>query len=241
MRTPSLCESVALLEQLYGEPRHGNVRDPYWELIYILLSIRTSEAVYRPVFQRVRRKYRSATRLSRARIDLLARDLKVLGLANLRARQLRDITRSILRDIGLAGLTRLGRSNTEAFERYLCSHRGVGPKIAKCVSMYAFGAASLPVDAHVWRVMSRLGLAAGGRLTATRALELEQRVPQELRYKVHILALAHGRKICKPVPLCESCVLSTTCPSSKRDQLRNSPRRAAIARASKGGTEFPIS
>ena len=46
---------------------------------------------------------------------------------------------------------------------YLCSLPGVGRKTAACVLLFAFGMRDVPVDTHVSRVGTRLGLFRAGR------------------------------------------------------------------------------
>jgi endonuclease III len=204
---------VAKLESLYGLSRHGNVRDVFWELIFIVLSIRTDEKQYRPIFRKLKRRYPSLRVLALARVSSIAAILRPLGLARLRSVQLKHLAVTIQRDYGARGLNALGQLDHVALERYLQQFHGVGAKIAKCVSLYAIDAPSLPVDTHVWRLMTRLGFAPGGRLTEAKALSLESVVPPELRFKVHVLALSHGRAVCKSVPECERCIIRRSCPS----------------------------
>ena len=47
------------LEREYGNPRHGNKRDPLDELVYIILSNRTAEPTFRSTFRRVKREFPS--------------------------------------------------------------------------------------------------------------------------------------------------------------------------------------
>ena len=216
-----------LLQTEYGLSRHGNVRDGFWELVYILFSIRTSERCYRPAFKAFRNRFRTLSRVANAKVSDVARFMRPLGLSNLRAKQLITIARTIEDDYGSARFNRLGKSEPEQMESYLRSFHGIGAKVAKCVTMYAYDADSLPVDTHVWRVLSRLGYAPGGRLSEQKALELEERIPANLRYALHVLSVSHGRTVCRSKPLCDSCVLAKLCPSRKkasRDNLAHALR-----------------
>jgi endonuclease-3 len=203
------------LENVYGLDRHGNVRDGFWEVVYILLSIRTNYVAYRKVFRAFRRRFGTLGRVAAASITDIEHDLRPLGLARLRSRQLKKIAEGIEGDYGVAGFKRLGNTDHQALECYLQTFAGIGTKIAKCVSMYAFDAQSLPVDTHVWRLMTRLGYAPGGRLTEKKALSLEAIVPPRFRYAVHVLSISHGRAVCKPVPKCQACVVADLCPSRR--------------------------
>lgn len=202
------------LERAYGLERHGNVRDAFWELVLIVISVRTTQSVYLPVYRTVREAYPTIERLAAARITSLRWILVPAGLSKLKAWQIRNAAKSILRDFGPTGLTRAGRRDPVRVETYLRDLPGVGAKVAKCVTMYACDATVLPVDAHVWRVMSRLGYAPGGRLTERVALDLEFLIPPSMRYAVHVLCISHGRAICKPRPACPLCPINSLCPSA---------------------------
>lgn len=154
-------------------------------------------------------------RLGAASIESLERIIKPLGLSKKRSVQLRTIARSLVKRFGSQrSVTRFGKDNPTDLEELLTSFPGVGLKIAKCVTMYACDALVLPVDVHVWRVATRLGLAPGGRLVDRKAMDLERAIAPRFRYDFHVRAMALGRDVCKSKPDCHRCVLRTACPSS---------------------------
>ena len=141
---------LSRLESLYGLSRHGNLRDGFWELVYILFSIRTAERSFQVAYRDFRKKYRRLAGVADARVAEIERFMRPLGLSRLRAKQLSSIARSIRKDFGATGFNKFGKNDYEAFEAYLCGFHGVGVKIAKCIAMYAFDAPSLPVDTHTF-------------------------------------------------------------------------------------------
>lgn len=204
------------LEPRYGLNRHHNLRDAFWELIFIIVSLRTTERVYLPIFKSIRKTFPTVSTLASARLEAIELILRPAGLSRLKSWQIRNAAKVVLRDFGERRLTSWGRKHPSDLEDYLCNLPGVARKVAKCVTMYACDARSLPVDAHVWRVLSRLGQAPGGRLTERRAMELEARVPEDLRYSVHVLCISHGRKVCGKRPQCGTCPLISECPTAGR-------------------------
>jgi endonuclease-3 len=100
----------------------------------------------------------------------------------------------------------------EEAKAWLATFKGVGPKTAACVLMFACGMPVLPVDTHVYRVSQRLGL-INTRSNAEKAhTELEDIVPPERRYNFHIYMISYGRDVCHAQrPLCEQCVIATWC------------------------------
>jgi len=155
------------------------------------------------------------TVLGKVRIRSLKSLIAPLGLSEKRGTQLRAIARSLEERFGSQhALNRFGKKRPGELETMLRSFPGIGLKIAKCVTMYACGARVLPVDVHVWRVATRLGLAGGGRLVDRNALALERAIAPRFRYDFHVRAIALGRDACKTKPECLRCPLNSVCPSS---------------------------
>jgi endonuclease-3 len=114
--------------------------------------------------------------------------------------------------VELGPRTLTGMTATETWER-LRSLPGVGPKTAACVLLFSLDQPYFPVDTHVHRVATRLGLVPP-RATAEQAQELLQRSirPGDV-YALHMQLIRHGRAICRaPRPLCEECPLLDICP-----------------------------
>ena len=64
----------------------------------------------------------------------------------------------ILRAIGDDDLSRLAEEPLAQAREELCELPGVGRKTAACVLLFSFGRHDVPVDTHVHRVGTRLGL-----------------------------------------------------------------------------------
>jgi len=100
-------------------------------------------------------------------------------------------------------------------QRYLTSLPGVGRKTAACVLLFALGMRDVPVDTHVARVGTRLGLfrpkAPFGELHDT-MLEI---TPPGEELELHLNLLRHGRRTCHARrPDCAGCALNRMCPSA---------------------------
>jgi len=87
---------------------------------------------------------------------------------------------------------------------------GVGRKTANVVLGHALGVPGLPVDRHVLRVANRIGIAESDKPEV-----VEQQLGAALKKAGWTQAsdtlILHGRRICKPKPLCESCVVRDDC------------------------------
>lgn len=201
----------AVLEEMYGSPRLGNLDDPLDELIFIILSTRTRDDSFRATFDRLREEFPSWDDVTSNDLASVERILAPGGLSRLKALQIVSLLDRLREEFGFATLAPLSHmSDTEA-ERFLVRLPGVAAKVAKCVMMYSLGRQVLPVDVHVHRVASRVGLRVKARPDTSQDL-IERVVPVELRYGFHVNAVAHGRTLCLPRnPQCIECRISTWC------------------------------
>lgn len=214
LREPSR-EEVAvvcsILEQTYGSPRHGNPFDPLDDLVYIVLSNRTSAPVAARVYAELKGRSADWGELLRIPESELREMLAPAGLSAKRAASLRGILMRLLQDFGEARLDALAGWTVPDAERYLTSLPGVSDKVAKCVLMYGLGRPVLPVDVHLHRLATRLGWISHRRADQSHET-LEALVPADLRYGLHVNAIAHGRAVCKSgLPRCGQCVISMWC------------------------------
>jgi endonuclease-3 len=102
----------------------------------------------------------------------------------------------------------------EESRAYLCALPGVGRKTAACVLLFSYGLPDIPVDTHVSRVGTRLGLFRPGAPFE----ELHDRMlaitPPGQELEFHVNLLRHGRRTCHARnPACEECALARMCPS----------------------------
>lgn len=88
---------------------------------------------------------------------------------------------------------------------------GVGVKTANVIMNCAFGAPTIAVDTHVFRVSNRIGLANTTSPEKTEP-ELQKVIPTEWKQHAHHWLILHGRYICKArKPECYHCPISDLC------------------------------
>jgi endonuclease III len=200
------------LSAMYGDPRHGNVRNATDELFYILLSNRTDPRRYPTVFRELRHRYRPWRQLLTAPPSELEALLRPLGLEKTRTLRLLDIAHRLQLDFGAVSLGRLRRWQFEAARSYLLSLPGVGEKTARCVLMYSFDHDVSPVDTHQLRVLTRLGLLPTATTTHRACRLLDDWLPDGMARRLHVNLVAHGRAVCTPRnPQCTTCCLRLLC------------------------------
>ncbi len=87
---------------------------------------------------------------------------------------------------------------------------GVGRKTANVVLGHALGVPGLPVDRHVLRVANRIGIASSddpGRVEE----QLGNAMPPEMWTLASDVLILHGRRVCRPKPLCDRCSVRKDC------------------------------
>ena len=87
---------------------------------------------------------------------------------------------------------------------------GVGRKTANVVLGHALGVPGLPVDRHVLRVAKRIGIAKSEDPEIVEQ-QLGGALPPADWTRASDTLILHGRRICKPKPLCEKCVVRPDC------------------------------
>jgi endonuclease-3 len=97
---------------------------------------------------------------------------------------------------------------------YLCALPGVGRKTAACVLLFSYGLPDIPVDTHVSRVGTRLGLFRPGAPFEELHDQMLALTPAGHELEFHVNLLRHGRRTCHArTPACGECALARMCPS----------------------------
>ena len=87
---------------------------------------------------------------------------------------------------------------------------GVGRKTANVVLGHALGVPGLPVDRHVLRVANRIGIARSDDPEVVEQ-QLGAAMPPADWTRASDILILHGRRICKPRPLCDRCAVREDC------------------------------
>jgi endonuclease-3 len=87
---------------------------------------------------------------------------------------------------------------------------GVGRKTANVVLGHALGVPGLPVDRHVLRVSNRIGIASSEDPVAVES-QLCAALPSSQWTLASDVQILHGRRICRPKPLCDQCSVRKDC------------------------------
>ena len=232
MDAAPFAEIVRRLAKAYGPLKVPEGGPPLDELVLTILSQHTSDLNAERAFTALRARFPSWEAVLGTREAALAATIRSGGLANVKAKRIRAVLREVLDrrgDLDLGFLA--GLSDDEVFS-FLATLPGVGPKTAAVVMAFSLGRDTIPVDTHVHRVTTRLGLVPP-KATAVKAQALlEEAVPKRLKTRFHVGLIAHGRRTCDAQrPRCDDCVLLDLCREGKRRTAR-SGRSAGAKRRS---------
>lgn len=223
------------LHAAYGTPNLGNRTDPTDELVYIILSRKTREQAYQAAFKRLKRvgPWARVVALGKRRLEGV---LRGGGLESKKALALLRSLTAVEHEFGHMDLRRARFLPDEQLYAFLAKLPEVGPKSALCIMLYAFARPVFPADAHVGRIVSRLGAVKAwtGDLQKAdhkqRQAVLVDAIPPDLRYALHVNLVSHGRTVCLAVrPRCGQCVLARDCAYALAHGSDN-PGRALLVR-----------
>ena len=181
-----------------------NFTNPYELLAATILSAQCTDARVNQVTPALFRKYPSPAALARADVAELEAMIQPTGFFRMKAKSL----------IGMANaIVDLHGGEVPSDMESLVDLPGVGRKTANVVRGHAFRLPGLPVDRHVLRVASRIGLiSAKAAEDAVKAeMKLNTLLPPDRWTRASDTMILHGRRICKPKPLCERCSVRTAC------------------------------
>lgn len=197
--------ALHVLRKLYGQHPGADTEldytDPYQLLVATILSAQSTDAGVNRVTPALFTRYPNAAALAKARAEELEPLIHSTGFYRSKAKSLMGMARALVAH-------HAGRvpNTMEA----LVELPGVGRKTANVVLGHALGIPGLPVDRHVLRVSNRIGIAS-----SEDPVEVERQLasalpPAEWTTASDTLIL-HGRRICKPKPLCDQCVVRDDC------------------------------
>jgi endonuclease-3 len=182
------------------------------EVVATVLSQHTSDINSGRAFARLKEIFPSWEQVADAPTEDVADAIRCGGIADLKARRIKQILAAIEEREGRVSLDRLAQLEDAAAEAYLESLPGVGPKTAACVLAFALGRAAFPVDTHVHRIAIRLGWIPAKTTADPAHRLLAQIVPAAIRYDLHVAMVTHGRTVCRAQrPSCEQCVVADLC------------------------------
>jgi endonuclease-3 len=219
---------VDRLGDLYWRTAYGGT-DAFESLVRTILSQNTSDKASQPAHDALMDRYGVgestgegtglAESLAAADRSRLAETISSAGLYNQKSEVIQSAAEWVIGEYGSADAfdeyVRTG--DPDAVRDTLLSIKGVGPKTADCVLLFAGGREGVfPVDTHVHRIARRIGLAPADADHETVREHLERDVPPEKCGFGHTAMIQFGREHCTARdPAClddpEACPMADLC------------------------------
>ncbi|HEX8075343.1 MAG TPA: endonuclease III [Thermoleophilaceae bacterium] len=197
------------LRDAYGRPVPRAHRAPIDELILTVLSQNTNDRNRDVAYARLRERFATWAEVRDAPAADVEEAIRPGGLAPTKSIRIQEI----LRAIGDDELDWLADAPLEEARDYLCELPGVGRKTAACVLLFSYGRPDVPVDTHVYRVGTRLGLFRPGGSLDEAHDEMLRLAAAEDPFEAHVALIRHGRRTCTArAPRCRECPLLSLCP-----------------------------
>ena len=202
------------LRREYGRPVLRPHRAPVDELVLTVLSQNTNDRNRDVAYGRLTDRFSSWHEVRDAPVEEVEEAIRPGGLAPTKSVRIKQI----LGALGDDDLSWMEEGPLDEARDYLCELPGVGRKTAACVLLFSYGRPDVPVDTHVYRVGTRVGLWPERTPLVKAHDEMLRlvRTPEEA-YELHVLLIRHGRRTCTARnPDCPRCPLLSICPEGKR-------------------------
>ena len=184
-------------------------RTPFELLVAVILSAQATDRSVNLATPALFAAADTPQKMAALGVERLMDHIKSIGLYRSKAKHLVETSRALLERHG--GEVPRDRESLEALP-------GVGRKTANVVLNTAFGAETIAVDTHIFRVANRTGIAPG---KTPREVEdrLVRLVPPGFRRDAHHWLILHGRYVCKATkPDCPRCFIRDLCEYKHKTQ-----------------------
>ncbi|KAM3562862.1 hypothetical protein MY1884_001568 [Beauveria asiatica] len=165
-------------------------------LVRTILSQNTSSANSTRAKQSMDRVYGGSDRweaIAAGGQAKLQRAIRSGGLAATKSRVIVGMLAAVRAKHGAYSLDHLFEAGDAEAAEELLAFPGVGPKTASCVLLFCLQRPSFAVDTHVYRLAGVLGWRPREATREQAQAHLDAKVPDELKYPLHVLLIAHGR------------------------------------------------
>jgi endonuclease-3 len=176
-------------------------RTPYELLVATILSAQSTDARVNLVTPALFKRYPDAAALARATPPELEPQILSTGFFRQKSKSLIGMAQAVV--------ARHGGEIPSSMDA-LVQLPGVGRKTANVVLGHAMNVPGLPVDRHVLRVANRIGLVRSDDPEQVEA-DLCRLLPPDRWTRASDALILHGRRVCRPAPLCDRCVVRDDC------------------------------
>jgi endonuclease-3 len=189
---------------------HGRPLD---ELVLTVLSQSTNDRNRDVAFLRLTERLPSWEAVRDAPVEEVEEAIRPGGISKVKSARIQAILRAITDRQGDLDLGWMASAPVPESREFMCELPGVARKTAACVLLFSYALRDIPVDTHVGRVGTRLGLFRPGAPSEELHDEIIELTPPGEELEFHVNILRHGRRTCHAQrPRCEDCALRRMCP-----------------------------
>jgi endonuclease III len=185
------------LIEAFEVPQWRTPLSPVDELVSTILSQNTNDVNRDAAFEQLKASFSDWKSVMTAETKSVVEAVRTAGLANQKAPRIQQALRAIAEftggDINLNFLATMSRDEARD---WLMDLKGVGPKTAAIVLLFSMGIPAFPVDTHIYRVTGRIGIRPEGLSVEKAHLYLEERIPEDAFYDLHLNFIRLGREVC---------------------------------------------
>ena len=214
---------AALEIQHPGADTELHYRNAFELLVATILSAQSTDQRVNMVTPTLFRRFPDAQALAAAGAAELEPLIHSTGFFRAKSKALAGMAQALVRDHD---------GKVPADISALTALPGVGRKTANVVLGHAFHIPGLPVDRHVLRVSNRVGIADSENPEVVED-QLCRALPPSRWTRASDTLILHGRRVCKPTPLCDRCGVQDDCAFFQHggNDDRRTPARTARKRA----------
>lgn len=191
----------AIESQHPGADTELHFRSAFELLVATILSAQSTDKRVNLVTPALFKRYPDAGALAKATPSKLEPRIHSTGFFRAKSKALVAMARALVKDHG-------GRVPPDMDA--LVALPGVGRKTANVVLGHALGVPGFPVDRHVLRVANRLAIAESDDPVVVER-QLTAALPAERWTRASDALILHGRRVCRPNPLCDECAAQQLC------------------------------
>jgi endonuclease-3 len=203
LKPEAVAEVFRRFEAATPEPK-GELQwvNTYTLLVAVVLSAQATDAGVNRVTRELFKIADTPEKMVALGEESLRQRIKSIGLYRSKAKHVVTLSQELIERHG---------SKVPEVREELEKLPGVGRKTANVVMNSAFGAPTIAVDTHLFRVSNRTGLAPG-KVPLEVEMGLEKSVPANFKRHAHHWLILHGRYVCKArKPECWRCLIRDLC------------------------------
>lgn len=201
---------IRRLEDYFGVPKQ-QAADPTESIVRAILSQNTTDGNSARAYASLRKQFTTWEDLANARETAIARAIAVSGLANQKARTIKNLFKFLQHEWDSLTLDPITSLPDDEAIATLTQIPGIGIKTAAVTLLFSCRRDIFVVDTHVHRLCNRIGLVKTRARNETFRL-MREIVPDGKSFSLHVNMIRLGREICRAQkPRCADCPVEKLC------------------------------